>query len=227
MPTFGGIGFGGGGGGIKIAGISGGTVVDYTEGSITWRQHELRSTSSLTIDSPGYVDTIFLIAGGGSAGSNSGQYTGGGGGGGGFFLRKWGYIEPQTISATIGGAAQNSSVTIQGYGTVPGDPIVCGAGARGGNGGTCGGGGGGFGGSAGSNGGGNGGSGGRGGAPSCGTTGGTSTVATTVGYPIYLGNKTFGNGGGSGANTGNGASAGSNGSGGSGIFIIRYPIIDV
>ena len=213
------------GGAFPAAAVTGGTVIDYTEGGVTWRQHELRSTGSLTITDAGYVDTLLLIAGGGNAGSNAGQYAGGGGGGGGFFLLRWSYLDAQTISATIGGARGNSSAVIQGYGTIPGNTITCGAGANGGGGGSGGGGGTGFGGNAGSNGGGPGGSGGGGAAPGWSATGGAPTISQTLGYGYSLRGVSFGNGGGSGANTGNGASAGSNGSGGSGVLIIRYPLI--
>jgi hypothetical protein len=210
-----------GAGGLQIAEVSGGTVVDYSEAGITWRQHELRSTGSLTVSKPGYVEAMLLIAGGGNAGSNSGQYTGGGGGGGGVFWRRWAFLPAQNLSATIGGATQNSSATIQGHGTIPGDPIVCSAGTNGGSGGTCGGGGT-FCGTGESNGGGRGGCGGVGGAPGCSTTGGYTTLPG-----VTFNGLSYGQGGSPRANSGNGANAGSQGAGSSGIFLLRYPLIDV
>lgn len=208
-----------GAGGLQIAEVSGGTVVDYSEGGITWRQHELRSTGSLTIAKPGYIEAMLLVAGGGNAGTNSGQYLGGGGGGGGVFWRRWPFLPAQSLSATIGAATQNSSATIQGHGTIPGSLIVCTAGTRGGNGGTCGGGGGG---ATPTNGGGQGGAGGVGGAPGCNTTGGQTRLSG-----VTFNGLSYAQGGGPRANSGNGASAGSNGTGSSGVFLLRYPLIDV
>lgn len=236
MPTTAKLYFGANrlGGGVEIAEISGGTTVEYTDGTATWRHHEIRTGGTLTVVTAGYVETLLLLAGGGGGNGGNSGYPGGGGGAGGAFFRQWAWLEPQTIIATIGGGGSggsgygyagdggDSTAIIAGYGNTPGSTITCGGGkGAGGQNGTI------QNGRSGSNGGGNGGACGRGSSPGVSVTAGSNTLdnfylqRTGTDYAYGVAGSTGQPYRGRGGNTA------SNSAGGAGVFLVRYPVIAV
>jgi hypothetical protein len=219
---------------VEVSDTKGGIVVEYEDGGVTWRHHEIRETEQIEIVTAGFVETLLVLGGGGgsSNGSRDGAYPGGGGGAGGVFYRRWTWLEPQTIFAYIGtggsggtngtnsGKGNDTTVTLEGYGDTPGQPIVCGGGGGGGNqsqGGQSG--------RPGSNGGGSGGTGGRGSSPGVGITAGDDTM-TLFWLQRDNSSQQYGKAGNNGAEYhGRGGTSGQQKVGGKGVFLIRYPIM--
>ena len=98
MPTFGGIGFGGGG--IKNANFTNTATGTYSSSGKNYKYISFLSSGSLTVDKEGLAD-ILVVAGGGN-GSGSGD--GGSGGGAGGFQEFYGLFLPVgTYTVTVGG----------------------------------------------------------------------------------------------------------------------------
>jgi len=78
MPTFGGIGFGGGGGltWAKITATSGATTGTYTSDGILWRWYQWTGNGTVTIGTAGIIEGI--VIGGGSFPGNDGNEASGG-----------------------------------------------------------------------------------------------------------------------------------------------------
>lgn len=206
--------------------IEGGVVTTYSQGGITYKQHEIRDKETLIIKTSGLVETFIAVGGGGGGGGMSGQYRSGGGGAGGSFYRQYLHLDPQTITATIGAggnAGPNGDPGKPGsFGgdttfTLDGVSITCGGGGPGPD--TAG--------RPGANGGGTGGIGGTYSGPGRNSTGGASTLTNVI-----LNNVTYGAGGPGGSDgvCGGAAHTGSGGGnapcpGGSGVVLVRYPIL--
>ena len=251
MPTFGGIGFGGGG--VGKANFTNTATGTYSSGGKNYKFVTFTGSGSLTIDKAGFVD-VLVVGSGGPGGAEQPEVNGGAGGGGagGVVYKENYYLDIGNHTVVVGaGGVFNSSQ----YGNQSVlDQIKVGGGGQGGCNGNPGprngfvgwnGGGGsslnsdsvsggasiwgiGF---AGGNGGSNqgGGGGGAGGAGS-GTTPGVGVINSITGSPVTYGvggNQSNAGGGAGTANTGNGG-AGSTGtvgnSGGSGVVIVRVQI---
>jgi hypothetical protein len=59
---------------------TGGTITNYTEGSISYRAHIFTNSGTLTVTSGGTIDALVVAGGGGGGGNDQGA----GGGAGGF-----------------------------------------------------------------------------------------------------------------------------------------------
>jgi len=109
MPTFGGIGFGGGGSGLAWAVISSPAATgNYTDGNgVEWNYYTFTSSGTLTVSTAGFADILVVGGGGGGARSLS-SYMGGGGGG-----VRYGIFELPATSLTVtvgpGGASLSNT----------------------------------------------------------------------------------------------------------------------
>ena len=126
MPTFGGLGFGGGG--FKFATV-GATTGSPSTGTFTdssnflWSFYRYTGSGSMNILSEGFIDLLVV---GGGGGGNQGQHPAGGGGG----AVRWGifWVTAGPYTITVGGsaAAANNGNTSS-FGTT----LLSGGGSRG------------------------------------------------------------------------------------------------
>ena len=205
MPTFGGIGFGGGG--IRKAVTSNTPTGNYTEGGIVYDYYVFTGSSTFTVTKAGMVEALVVGGGGGSAGSNNSGGTGGNGSAwqGNIFLSQ--ETHTVTIGAGGGGGSSGTNGDVKGQGGFPsrlgnfqcgggtGRTWVQGAGT---------------------------------GASLSGQTGIITTINNGVSTEYARGGNASGGTGNAAANTGNGANGRvafdlSGFSGGSGIVIVRIP----
>jgi len=105
MPTFGGIGFGGGGG-VSNANFTNTPTGTYSADGKNYKYIAFTGSGTLTIDESGFAD-ILIVSGGGGAGTTGG-FVGGAGGGGAAYQSNV-YLDAISYTVTVGAGGGTSA----------------------------------------------------------------------------------------------------------------------